>query len=367
MNVSRKSPIWMPVLFAPLLAMKILSSPAEDPGNKAQLQQKQRAESTAAFLKIIDRARVPLAPKLTEVGGIDGGKQFHFSFSSDSENRVPGILIEPADAAGKHPVVIVLHGTGSSKERQLPLLKELASRGFLSVAIDAPYHGERAPRGRSQYVQALLRAYMTRGEHPFVYDTVWDAMRLVDYLASRSDVDASKIGLIGFSKGGIETYLTAAVDPRIAVAVSCIGAQSFRWSLEHNAWQALVDTIKGGLDGQLSAVLHDSDPDLVRSFLDRVVPGIDDQFDAPAMLPLIAPRPLMLINSDSDPLTPLASVMECANAAKKAYAQSHAEDRFLLRIQEKTGHTVSAASRRAAIDWFAKWLTPAERRVTSDE
>ena len=41
-------------------------------------------------------------------------------------------------------------------------------------------------------------------------------MRLVDYLATRDDVDARRIGLTGISKGGIETYFTAAVDKRIA-------------------------------------------------------------------------------------------------------------------------------------------------------
>ena len=61
--------------------------------------------------------------------------------------------------------------------------------------------------------------------------------RLVDYLKTLKDVDAKRIGLIGISKGGIETYLAAAVDQRIAVAVPVIGVQSFRWALENDQWQ----------------------------------------------------------------------------------------------------------------------------------
>ena len=42
----------------------------------------------------------------------------------------------------------------------------------------------------------------------------------------------------------LETYLAAAVDPRIAVAVPCIGAQSFRWALKNNDWQGRIGTIQ---------------------------------------------------------------------------------------------------------------------------
>jgi cephalosporin-C deacetylase-like acetyl esterase len=100
------------------------------------------------------------------------------------------------------------------------LCRKLAEVGFIAVAIDAPYHGERkSGKGETDYDDAIIRAYRGSGEHPFFYDTVFDVMRLVDYLSTRDDVDASRIGLIGISKGGVETYLTAAVDPRISVAV----------------------------------------------------------------------------------------------------------------------------------------------------
>ncbi|HVS72300.1 MAG TPA: acetylxylan esterase [Phycisphaerae bacterium] len=44
---------------------------------------------------------------------------------------------------------------------------------------------------------------------------MWDIMRLIDYLDTRADVDPQRIGIYGVSKGGIEAYLAAAVDPRI--------------------------------------------------------------------------------------------------------------------------------------------------------
>jgi len=96
----------------------------------------------------------------------------------------------------------------------------------------------------------------------------------------------------------------------------------------------------------------------VKKFYDRVVPGIDSEFDGPRMLQQIAPRPLLVINSDSDIHTPLPSVNESVAAAKKAYAACHAEDRFTVIMQRNTGHKVLPESERAAIDWFVRWLRP---------
>jgi dienelactone hydrolase len=184
-------------------------------------------------------------------------------------------------------------------------------------------------------------------------------MRLVDYLKTRKDVDAKRIGLIGYSKGGIETYLAAAVDKRIAVAVPCIGVQSFGWALENNDWQGRIGTIQIAFDTfAKEAGVAAPDAAFVKKFYDRVVPGICAEFDGPAMLPLIAPRPLLVINGDSDNHTPLPGLEECTNAAQKAYHAVKADDHFVVRIQENTRHQVKPESERAAIDWFVKWLKP---------
>jgi dienelactone hydrolase len=315
----------------------------------------------AAFLKLIDRPRVPLAPEVREMAEVDGLAQTHFSFAADAEQRVPGILLKHGKSAGRRPVVIALHGTGGTKESQLPLLKELADLGFIAVAIDGRYQGERteAGKGSAEYSEAILRAYRTGKEHPFLYDTVWDVMRLIDYLETRTDVDARRIGLIGFSKGGMETYLAAAVDPRVAVAVPCIGVQSFRWALENNGWQSRVETFKAAINGAAKETGGaEVNAAFVRKFYDRVAPGIYTDFDGPEMLPLIAPRPLLVINGDTDLRTPIPGVTECATKARKAFALARAEEKFELRIQEKTGHAVTPFSRQAAIAWFQRWLQP---------
>jgi pimeloyl-ACP methyl ester carboxylesterase len=170
-------------------------------------------------------------------------------------------------------------------------------------------------------------------------------------------VDAKRIGLMGISKGGIETWLTAAVDSRVAIAVPCIGVQSFQWALEHDAWHARIGTVKAGFTAAAKSVGIDKpDAAFVRRFYDRLIPGIYDQFDGPAMLPLIAPRPLLVVSGDKDPNNPLPGVRLCETTTIAAYAKASASDKFQLLVEPDTGHAVTADAQNVVVEWFVKWI-----------
>jgi dienelactone hydrolase len=318
----------------------------------------------AAFLQLIARPTVPLAAELQVPIIKDGFVQIGFSYASDPDQRVPAILIQPSSPAiRRRPVVISLHGTGGNKEGQVKLLTQFAGAGFAAVAIDGRYHGARskAPKSTADYTDAILRAYRADEphEHPFYFDTVRDVMRLIDYLVTRDDIDPARIGIIGFSKGGTEAYLAAAVDPRIAATVACIGVQSFRWALENNSWQSRIGTIQAAVDAAArDAGVATVDAAFIRRFYDRVTPGITDRFDGPAMVPMIAPRPLLSINGDSDPRTPIPGLTLCAEAARAAYHTAGADEAFTLIVQPKTGHKVNPDSLQTAREWLAKQLKP---------
>ena len=320
------------------------------------------ADTRADFLKLIDHPHVALAPELKETPSTDGLVHQAFSYAADADNRVPGILLKSASApAGRRPVVIVLHGTGGTKEGELPYLTELVHDGFIAVAIDGRYHGARtkAGKGSVEYVDAILRAFRDGKEHPFFFDSAWDVMRLVDYLVTRDDIDAQRIGIFGTSKGGIEAYLAAAADPRLAVVVPCISVESFRWAAENNSWQSRIGTVQAAFD----AAAKDSgvakpDGDFVHTFYSRIAPGIDREFDGPAMVPLIAPRPLLSINGELDPRTPKGGLDLCAAAIRSAYKAAGAEEKFVLQIEPKTTHKVLPESLVLAREWFVRWLKP---------
>ena len=321
------------------------------------------ADTRAAFMKLIERPRPPLAPEVVELTAAEGIRMQHLWYQSDEAQRVPGLLLLPRaeQFKGRRPVVIGLHGTGGTKDDQLSFLRKAASAGFIGVAIDGRFHGERTQKGSGaeEYNAAIATAFKTGVGHPFYYDTVWDVTRLIDYLGTRADVDAKRIGLTGVSKGGIETYLAAAADPRVAVAVPYIGVQSFRWALENGQWRARILTIEDAFTN--SAALAGKSPrsaDFVREFYAKVVPGIDGKFDGPAMLALIAPRPLLVVNGDSDANTPIAGVRLAVRAGEPAYAALNAADRLKLIVQEDTPHRVNPESVDAGIAWFVKWLKP---------
>jgi dienelactone hydrolase len=233
--------------------------------------------------------------------------------------------VRPEKIEGRLPCVVVLHGTGGNKEGQRGWCQDLAKRGIIGVAIDARYHGDRAAgkKGAERYNEAIAAAWKAKPEemeHPFYFDTVWDLWRLGDYLETRADVDPKRLGMIGFSMGGIQTWLAASVDERWKVAVPAIGVQSFKWSLENDQWQGRAKTI---------ALAHETaakdlgepgvNQKVCRALWNKVIPGILDQFDCPSMLRMFAGRALLIPSGDQDPNCPIGGARIAIASAEAAY------------------------------------------------
>jgi len=333
----------------------------------ASLAAQKPADNTAAslradFLEVIKRPAVPLAPSAATRTVENGYAQERVSFFSERDERVPLLVIKKEGRRTRQPVIIALHGTGGSKEGMRTLLETYADAGFIGVAPDARHHGERAapiPGLPNSYQSAMLRAYRTGEGHPYLYDTVWDVIRLLDYLSTRADVDPARIGLIGNSKGGTEAYLAAAADERIAVVVPLIGVQSFGWALRHAAgWEARTWTLRAATEAAAAESRENVTAGFVRKFYDRIAPGLVDKFDGPAMLPLIAPRPLLVVNGDSDPRSPLGGVREAVASAERAYTAAGARNKFSFLLEVDAAHEVTPEAREQARQWFIRWLSP---------
>jgi len=326
------------------------------------------AQVKSSFLKMLDRPKVPLDVKVSTPKSLGGGAVLEeLSFASEkkadgSMERVPTLVLLPEKISGRLPAVIVLHGTGGTKESQLGFMKELVKRGIIAVAIDARYHGGRAhgAKGSAAYNDAIAKAWSTKAgmpmEHPFYYDTVWDLWRLVDYLETRPDVDAKKLGMIGFSMGGIETWLAASVDDRILVSVPAIAVQSFRWSLENEQWQGRANTIKK-VHEQAAKDLGETkvNQKVCRQVWSKIIPGILDDYDCPSMLRLFAGRPLLILSGTKDGNCSYGGAKIAIASPERTYKEANAPDRLRVMVEE-VGHTVTPSQRAAALDWFEKWL-----------
>lgn len=329
-------------------------------------------KAKAALLKALDRPKVP-ADVRDDARPVETGQRVvsRWSFASEKKadgtvERVPVLMVAPAGATGKRPVMIVLHGTGGTKEGMRSWLNEFTDHGVIGVAIDARYHGGRANAGKGStaYVEAITKAWRTPAdtptEHPFYYDTVWDLWRLLDVLAKHEAVDANRIGMLGVSMGGIQTWLAASADDRVSVAVPLIGVQSFRWSLENDRWQGRANTIKAAHEAAAKDLGEPAvNGRVCRELWSKVIPGILGDFDCPNLLPLFAagpPRALFIANGDEDPNCPIEGARVAIAAAEAAYRKAGASDWLVVRVNAGVGHKVTDEDRKAAVEFAVKWL-----------
>jgi dienelactone hydrolase len=287
------------------------------------------------------------------------------SFFSEATEKVPVLIYKPvATTQKKYPVVICLHGTGGTKDAasMKNLLYSFSKLGFIAIAIDARYHGERTSvPGSNNYVDAIINAWRNKDtahqQHPFYLDTVYDLWRLVDYLVTRPDVDAKRIGMMGISMGGIETWMAASVDTRIKVAVPVIATQSFRWSLENDRWRGRAMTIWDA-HVQVANDLGDTavNKGNVMALWNKLLPGILDEFDCPSMIRLFAPRPLLILNTEKDQNCPLPGAQLAFHAATNAYRSKGALEKLQVDVEPNKPHQFTPKHMEMAIAWFKKWL-----------
>lgn len=120
----------------------------------------------------------------------------------------------PADSVGQVPTVILLHYWGASDQRlEERLAARLNRRRVGAILIQLPYHLSRTPAGFASGALAIqpdpvkLRQTMIQ--------SVLDIRRTIDWMATRPEIDSSRIGLSGTSLGSIVGSLAAGVEPRI--------------------------------------------------------------------------------------------------------------------------------------------------------
>ncbi|MCE0480675.1 hypothetical protein HAX54_037711 [Datura stramonium] len=218
-------------------------------------------------------------------------QNFYLTTEEGEQGRLPVLVLSMKETdKKKRPAIVFLHSTNKCKEWLRPLLQAYASRGYIAVAIDSRYHGERATN-TTTYRDALISSWKKGDTMPFIYDTVWDLIKLADYLTEREDIDSSRIGITGESLGGMHAWFAAFANTRYAVVVPTIGVQDpylnirqredkgrvtdipigdlvmrlqgFQWAIEHDQWQARVDSIK--------AVFEEARSDLGKNEIDKEV------------------------------------------------------------------------------------------------
>jgi len=164
----------------------------------------------------------------------------------------------------------------------------------------------------------------------------WNAMRALDYLETRPEVDAKRIGVTGRSGGGATSWWITAADERIQAAVPVAGICDMRSHL----CEGLDKSLKSGV---------------IAGHCDCMYMVNSRRWDFADIVALCAPRPVLLGNTDDDRIFPVPGYRRLAEKARKVYALYGAEEKFQL--LETTGPHKDTPELRKGINlWMNRWL-----------
>jgi dienelactone hydrolase len=238
---------------------------------------------------------------------------------------------------GRYPGMLLQSGhTQEGKPEPQRLAANLALKGFVALAIDPIGQGEREQTFDSQLQSPLagwsVPEHIQAGAQSILIGEsaarffIWDAMRAVDYLASRPDVDASRIGAAGCSGGGALTTFVGALDPRIKAVVPACYPNSYR------------------------LLFSGPDPDTEMS-----MPGfLARRLDVADFVELSAPTPWLIQATESDYFSPAGAKMVYEEALGW-YRLYGAEDKVRFFVGPGP-HGTPLVSREAVYEWMIRWL-----------
>lgn len=319
------------------------------------------AQEWRAFI-LENRKPAEMAPKVLESSVRDGKRVERVSFETEVGEKAIAVVVRPDAGSERLPAIILQHWLGGTKDDFIlqSILWQFAGRGYLAIAIDGRYRGQRSPPTLEDAVRETLKTGKGR---PFLADTVYDLIRTLDYLETRPDVDTKRIGMTGISEGGIETWMTAAADPRIAVAVPMIGVTRFDAvvaDIGSPDGQERVKLFRGALEEFARTLGETTVNDRVfRAAWERLLPGTLDRFDPIRLVPTLAPRPLLILSHEKDELIPLKGAEEVYAACEKRYGELNAADHVQHRIAPGLRHAGQDFTELAALyAWFDRWLKP---------
>jgi dienelactone hydrolase len=160
-------------------------------------------------------ADAPLDIKITTPktnGATQSLRQEELSFVGAGGKRVSATLTLPASEKPV-PCVILVHGLGGSRTDMALLSLPLVGKGWATLTIDLPGHGERVRPGDKPLPDLSLSEL-----HQLSARAVIDLRRATDVLSSRKEIDPKRLGLVGVSLGAILGADFVTVEPRVKSA-----------------------------------------------------------------------------------------------------------------------------------------------------
>ncbi len=257
-----------------------------------------------------------------------------FTFESLPGLHVAANFYVPKNVAGPVPCVVYLNGHWPALDGAKVGFQDrylwYPAHGFALLVLDPLGFGE-IPGLHPGTNRHNLWHWISLGYTPAGVET-WNAMRALDWLQKRPEVDAARIGATGISGGGVMTQYLAALDERVAVAAPSCSTY----------------TIGNQAAGGLVAKQCDC----------TFVPNAA-RLDFPEYLALIAPRPLLILGGRKDPLFPPAGFRAAFRRVAPLYdwcAASPGPDRRVRLVESGHGHEDPPIFLRETRRWMCRWL-----------
>jgi len=287
----------------------------------------------------------PKAPKVETLTREDRGDCTleKFQFNNDAGATVPGYLLLPKKASGKAPAILYCHWHGGEfaiGKEELFQAKHtpeapgpaFAKRGYVVLAIDAYCFGERNGQGPGGEAEKGGAGEMTASKfNLWVGRTLWgmilrDDLMALDYLASRAEVDARRIGVTGMSMGATRSWWLMALDERLrtGVAVACL--TRYQNLIAHEALKA-------------HGIYY-------------FVPNLLNHFDTEAVVALLAPRPVLMMNGNQDAGSPVDGIHAIEPVVRNAYALYGKTADFQSIVYPGQGHVYTPEMWTKTLEWM---------------
>jgi hypothetical protein len=246
-----------------------------------------------------------------------------------AEKKIPGVLY----VCGHGPSIIGKTSYGNKVTYQHHGAW-LAENGYACLIVDTLQLGEVRGLHHGTHREGMWW-WPSLGYTPAGIE-LWNAIRGIDYLTSRPEVDAARIGVTGRSGGGATSWWVMAADPRVKCAVPVAGLADLR---AH---------VTDGTPGPRRA-------GVISGHCDCMYMNNTYRWDYSAVIALCAPRPVLLGNSDADPIFPVPGYRRPAAQARRIYALLGAEEKLGL-LETKGGHLDTPELREGAFRWLNRWL-----------
>ncbi len=317
---------------------------------------------------------VELSPELADYTEYPDYIQQKWYITPSPGERMPVLLLLPRLLDGPAPAVLALHCHGDmyyfgkkklveeenepqilTQYRQemyggMAIANEMVRRGYIVAVSDSFYFGERrllvpppaemqhdfllAPEGSDHWI-ALLDRVSAQMESTIARSLTWagitwpgiiawDDMRTVDFLLTRPEVDAARLGCVGLSLGGLRGALLGALDPRVR-AVCIVGwmstlAEMLDEAVDHQSWAGFI-------------------------------PGLARVLDWPDVAGLHAPHPLLVMQGSQDALFSLNGYQKAAERLRAIYAKAGSPGNLDIRLFDLP-HVFSPEMQRQAWSFF---------------